>query len=149
MVLITKAITEKIMMAFGQLDSMGRLMHPLIESLFDCVHPEHNNVKDDLLQGEVRGKHDDFKKFEETLMNIKKKPDLLAGLMDVKDVVGRTIFTKAVEDHCYEITKILINHNIMEHELYFVDLPEELEELLVSHGLLTEIEEEHDRHQEG
>ena len=148
MVLITKAITEKVMVAFGHhndpngnpiipLDEDGNYMHYLIDALFDTVHGEHDEMP--LMKGEVIKKHDDYKTFEEILEEIEEQPDLIRGLMNVRDAGGNNIFVKAIEQHCYEIVIILIDHNVVDHNLHFtrLEVGNSMFELLDYHNLLS------------
>jgi hypothetical protein len=160
MVLLTKAITEKIMVAFGHhndangnpiipLDSEGNYMNPLIDALFDRVHPVDN--EDTPFRGEVIGKHDDFEAFERTLEAIEEQPDLIRDnfLMNVRDAQGKNIFRKAVETDCYAITEILIDHDIMEYNMSFDDyVSYDMMELLQSHGLVAVLEEDEPENEE-
>ena len=158
---LTKLITDKIMVAFDhrvdaegnpiiQLDSTGTPMHPLINHLFDSVHDEDQEGggwEDGPVIYEI---YDDVDEFEKTLFEIENEPDLLAGIIDIRDAHGTNIFIKAIRCDCYNIVKTLINHNIMEHNLFFNDgIRQDMWDLLETYDLVREMPDEFPRSHAG
>ena len=122
-------------------DLHGNPLPVLYDQLFETIHPQDD--EDYVPRGTKRDKYDDIIAFEQVWEKIEQDERLLTGLKSVQDVAGRTIFAKAVQYDCLEITKMLIYENFGDIDVAYLwsfspDCSHDMYTLLIKEGFLDD-----------
>jgi hypothetical protein len=142
---VANAIFANLVVRFGVAnDSNGNPLPPLYVQLFDTI--THEEVDDYYPPGTQRGKHDDMEAFEKVWMEIEQDERLLRDLETVQDVDGLTVFAKAVDYDCVEITRMLIYEDFGDRHVaisYSQHCSQAMYDLLIAEDLLVEDKAHH------